>query len=89
MDKKGWFVEKFKLPSLPTIPTPCRVRCHHPDARKFYWSEVNKRSSASASTPGGWTRTEPETEGQEENLLLWPTIGAGSGDRYVKRLSSA
>ena len=55
----------------------------NPDARKFYWDEVNKALFSIGLDAWWMDTTEPETEGQEENILLGHKLAAGSGDRYV------
>src|SRR5258708_38983858 len=84
MDKKGWFVEKFKFAKPPYhTDAMAAYDATSPEARKFYWSEVNKALFSIGLDAWWMDTTEPETEGQEENLLLGHKIAAGSGDRYV------
>jgi len=84
MDKKGWFVEKFKYAKPPYhTDAMAAYDATNPKARKFYWSEVNKALFSIGLDAWWMDTTEPETEGQEENLLLGHKIAAGSGDRYV------
>jgi alpha-D-xyloside xylohydrolase len=84
MDKKGWFVEKFKYAKPPYhTDAMAAYDATSPEARKFYWSEVNKGLFSIGVDAWWMDTTEPETEGQEENLLLGHKIAAGSGDRYV------
>ena len=84
MDKQGWFVDKFKFAKPPYHTDGMAVYdASNPDARKFYWDQVNK-SLFSIGIDAWWMdTTEPETEGQEENILLGHKIAAGSGDRFV------
>jgi alpha-D-xyloside xylohydrolase len=84
MDKRGWFVDKFKFAKPPYHTDGMAVYdATDPDARKFYWDQVNK-SLFSIGLDAWWMdTTEPETEGQEENVLLGHQLHAGSGDRYV------
>jgi alpha-D-xyloside xylohydrolase len=84
MDKQGWFVDKFKFAKPPYHTDGMAVYdATNPDARKFYWDQVNK-SLFSIGFDAWWMdTTEPETEGQEENILLGHKLAAGSGDRYV------
>jgi alpha-D-xyloside xylohydrolase len=84
MDKQGWFVDKFKFAKPPYHTDGMAVYdATSPEARKYYWDQVNK-SLFSIGLDAWWMdTTEPETEGQEENILLGHKLAAGSGDRYV------
>jgi len=84
MEKQGWFVDKFKFAKPPYHTDGMAVYdATNPEARKFYWDQVN-RSLFSIGLDAWWMdTTEPETEGQEENIQLGHKLAAGSGDRYV------
>jgi alpha-D-xyloside xylohydrolase len=84
MEKQGWFVDKFKFAKPPYHTDGMAVYdATSPDARKYYWDQVNQ-SLFSIGLDAWWMdTTEPETEGQEENILLNHQTAAGSGDRYV------
>ena len=60
-----------------------------PEARKYYWDEVNKGLFSIGLDAWWMDTTEPETEGQEENILLDHKLAAGSGNRYVNAISSS
>jgi alpha-D-xyloside xylohydrolase len=84
MEKKGWFVDKFKFAKPPFHTDAMAV--YDPtsaEARKFYWDEVNKGLFSIGADAWWMDTTEPETEGQEENIQLGHKLAAGSGDRYV------
>ena len=84
MDKKGWFVDKFKYAKPPYHTDAMAVYdATNPEARKYYWDEVNKGLFSIGADAWWMDTTEPETEGQEENILLNHKIAAGSGNRYV------
>ena len=84
MDKQGWFVDKFKFAKPPYHTSGMAVYdATNPDARKFYWDQVNKGLFSLGLDAWWMDTTEPETEGQEENILLNHKLFAGSGDRYV------
>ena len=84
MDKEGWFVDKFKFAKPPYHADGMAVYdATNPDARKFYWDQVNKALFTIGLDAWWMDTTEPETEGQEENILLGHKLAAGSGDRYV------
>ncbi len=53
------------------------------EARKYYWDLVNKGLFSIGADAWWMDTTEPETEGQEENILLDHKLAAGSGNRYV------
>jgi len=84
MQNKGWFVDKFKYAKPPYHTNSMAVYdATSPAARKYYWDEVN-RGLFSIGLDAWWMdTTEPETEGQEENILLNHKLAAGSGNRYV------
>jgi alpha-D-xyloside xylohydrolase len=84
MQKEGWFVDKFKYAKPPYHTDAMAVYdATNPEARKFYWSEVNKALFSIGIDAWWMDTTEPETEGQEDNILLGHKLAAGSGNRYV------
>jgi alpha-D-xyloside xylohydrolase len=84
MQSKGWFVDKFKYAKPPYHTDAMAVYdATSPEARKYYWDEVNKGLFSIGADAWWMDTTEPETEGQEENILLNHTLAAGSGNRYV------
>jgi alpha-D-xyloside xylohydrolase len=84
MDKQGWFIDKFKYAKPPYHTDAMAVYdASNPDARKFYWDQVNQSLFKIGLDAWWMDTTEPETEGQEENIQLGHKIAAGSGDRYV------
>ncbi len=84
MDKRGWFVDKFKFAKPPYHTSGMAVYdATNPEARKYYWQLMDK-ALFNIGVDAWWLdTTEPETEGQEENILLGHKLAAGSGDRYV------
>jgi alpha-D-xyloside xylohydrolase len=84
MQNKGWFVDKFKYAKPPYHTDAMAVYdATSPEARKYYWDEVNKGLFSIGLDAWWMDTTEPETEGQEENILLGHRLAAGSGNRYV------
>lgn len=84
MQKKGWFVDKFKYAKPPYHQDAMAVYdATSAEARKFYWDEVNKGLFSIGVDAWWMDTTEPETEGQEENILLDHKLAAGSGNRYL------
>jgi alpha-D-xyloside xylohydrolase len=84
MESKGWFVDKFKYAKPPYHADAMAVYdATSPEARKYYWDLVNKGLFSIGADAWWMDTTEPETEGQEENILLNHKLAAGSGNRYV------
>jgi alpha-D-xyloside xylohydrolase len=84
MESKGWFVDKFKFAKPPYHTNAMAVYdATSPEARKYYWDLVNKGLFSIGADAWWMDTTEPETEGQEENILLNHKLAAGSGNRYV------
>src|SRR3984957_3072518 len=84
MQNKGWFVDKFKYAKPPYHTDAMAVYdATSPEARKYYWDQVNKGLFSIGLDAWWMDTTEPETEGQEENILLNHRLAAGSGNRYV------
>ena len=84
MNSKGWFVDKFKYAKPPYHTDAMAVYdATSPEARKYYWDLVNKGLFSIGADAWWMDTTEPETEGQDENILLNHKLAAGSGNRYV------
>ena len=84
MDKRGWFVDKFKFAKPPYHTAGMAVYdATNPEARKCYWQQMDKALFDIGLDAWWLDTTEPETEGQEENVLLHHKLAIGSGDRYV------
>jgi alpha-D-xyloside xylohydrolase len=84
MDRQGWFVDKFKYAKPPYHTEGMALYdATHPEARKFYWDKVNQGLFSIGADAWWMDTTEPETEGQEENILLNHKLAAGSGNRYL------
>jgi alpha-D-xyloside xylohydrolase len=84
MDKRGWFVDKFKFAKPPYHTAGMAVYDPtNPEARKYYWSLMEKGLFNIGIDAWWLDTTEPETEGQEENILLGHKLSIGSGDRFV------
>jgi alpha-D-xyloside xylohydrolase len=84
MESKGWFVDKFKFAKPPYHANGMAVYdATSPEARKYYWDLVNKGLFSIGADAWWMDTTEPETEGQEENIVLNHRLAAGSGNRYV------
>src|SRR5437868_4425026 len=84
MDKRGWFVDKFKFAKPPYHTAGMAVfDATNPEARKYYWQLMDKALFNIGIDAWWLDTTEPETEGQEENILLHHKLAIGSGDRYV------
>ncbi len=84
MDRRGWFVDKFKFAKPPYHTAGMAVYdATSPEARKFYWKQM-ETALFNIGIDAWWLdTTEPETEGQEENILLGHKLAIGSGNRFV------
>ena len=83
-EKQGWFVDKFKFAKPPYHTDAMAVYdATNPDARKFYWNQVDQGLFKIGADAWWMDTDEPETEGLEENILLGHKLAIGSGDRYV------
>jgi alpha-D-xyloside xylohydrolase len=84
LDKRGWFIDKFKFAKPPYhTDAMAAYDASNPEARKFYWDQVDKNLFKLGVDAWWMDTTEPETEGQEENIQLGHKLAIGSGDRYV------
>jgi len=84
MDKRGWLVEKFKYAKPPYHTDGMAVYdATNPEARKYYWDLMDKGLFKLGADAWWLDTTEPETEGQEDNILLGHKLAMGSGNRYV------
>lgn len=84
MEKRGWFVDKFKFAKPPYHTAGMAVYdATDPEARQYYWKLMEKALFDIGIDAWWLDTTEPETEGQEENILLGQKLAIGSGDRYV------
>ena len=84
MEKRGWFVDKFKYAKPPYHTNAMAVYdASNPEARTYYWNLIDK-GLFNIGIDAWWMDTvEPETEGQEDNILLNHKLSIGSGNRYV------
>ena len=84
MDQRGFFIERTAIPHLPYHQQGMAAYDPtNPEARKYYWGLMNK-ALFNIGVDAWWLdTTEPESEGQEESILLGHKIFAGSGDRYA------
>src|SRR5664279_849262 len=83
-EKKGWFIDKFKFAKPPYHTDAMAVYdASNPEARKFYWDQVDKGLFKIGADAWWMDTNEPETEGLEENIQLGHKLAIGSGDRYV------
>ncbi len=84
MEKQGWFIDKFKFAKPPYHTDGMAVYdATSAPARKFYWEQVDKGLFSIGLDAWWMDTTEPETEGQEDNIQIGHKLAAGSGDRYV------
>ncbi len=84
MDRQGWFIDRTKFASPPYHADQMAVYdATNPDARKYYWGLMNDALFKIGVDAWWLDTTEPETENQEENILLGHKLFIGSGDRYA------
>src|SRR5450432_2331244 len=84
MDQHGFFIERFKFAKPPYHQQGMAAYDPtNPEARKYYWDLMDK-ALFNIGVDAWWLdTTEPETEGQEESILLGHKLFIGSGDRYA------
>jgi alpha-D-xyloside xylohydrolase len=84
MDRRGFFIERTKLAKPPYHAQGMAVYDPtNPEARKYYWDLMDKGLFKIGADAWWLDTTEPETEGQEENILLDHELFIGSGNRYA------
>lgn len=84
MDRRGFFIERTKVAKPPYHANAMAVYDPtNPEARKYYWNLMDKALFKIGVDAWWLDTTEPETEGQEENILLRHKLFIGSGDRYA------
>jgi alpha-D-xyloside xylohydrolase len=84
MESQGWFVDRFKFAKPPYHTSGMAVYdATNAGARKFYWDKLNEGLFSLGADAWWMDTTEPETEGQEENILLEHKLSAGSGNRLL------
>lgn len=84
MDRRGFFIDRTKVAHLPFHAKGMAVYDPtNPAARKYYWDLMNTHLFKLGIDAWWLDTTEPETEGQEENILLNHKLFIGSGNRYA------
>ena len=82
MDRRGYFIDRTKTrayhPAGMAVYDPT-----NPDARAYYWNLIDKALFQIGADAWWLDTTEPETEGREENLMLYNKLAIGSGARYA------
>jgi alpha-D-xyloside xylohydrolase len=88
MEKRGWFVDFFKYAKPPYHTDKMAVYdATNPEARKYYWGLMDKGLFKLGADAWWLDTTEPETEGQEDNIQIGHTLAMGSGNRFVNLFS--
>jgi alpha-D-xyloside xylohydrolase len=84
MEKRGWFIDKFKYAKPPYHTAGMAIYdATNSEARAYYWELMNK-ALFGIGIDAWWLDTvEPETEGQQDNILLDHKLAIGSGNRYL------
>jgi alpha-D-xyloside xylohydrolase len=81
-DKNGWFVAKTKQAGFHPLGQAL-YDATNPDARAQYWANINT-ALFQKGVDAWWLDTdEPETEGQQDNILVDHKLHVGSGARYA------
>jgi alpha-D-xyloside xylohydrolase len=84
MDRRGFFIDRTKVAKPPHHAGGMAVYDPtNPEARKYYWNLMDEALFKIGVDAWWLDTTEPETEGQEENILLGHKLFAGSGDQYA------
>jgi alpha-D-xyloside xylohydrolase len=82
MDSKGFFVDRTK--SKAYHPQGMAVYdATNPAAQSYYWNLVDNSLLKIGADAFWMDTTEPETEGQEENVLTYNKLAIGNGARYA------
>jgi alpha-D-xyloside xylohydrolase len=82
MDRRGFFIAHNVVGNDIHPQGQALYDAYNPAARAYYWSLLDKLFAIGADA--WWLDTdEPETEGQETNLLVNHTVAIGSGARYL------
>ena len=82
MDKKGFFIAKTKVAGFHPAGQAL-YDAFNPEARKYYWNLMDKALFDIGVDAWWLDTTEPETEGQETNILVNHKTYLGSGARYA------
>jgi alpha-D-xyloside xylohydrolase len=82
MERRGYFIEKTKVAGFHPLGMAV-YDATNAAARHYYWSLVDKALFRLGADAWWMDTTEPETEGQQENILLGHKLATGSGDRYA------
>jgi alpha-D-xyloside xylohydrolase len=84
MEQHGYFIDKTKVAHPPFHALGMAVYDPtNPAARKYYWDLMNQHLFKLGIDAWWLDTTEPETEGQEESILLGHKLYIGSGNRYA------
>ena len=81
MDKRGFFIDRTKAEAFHPKGTAV-YDAFNPEARKYYWNLIDNSLFKIGADAWWMDTTEPETEGQEENLLEYNKVAAGNGAKY-------
>jgi len=82
MNRRGYFIDRTKVEG--THPAGMALYdASNPQARAYYWEQMNKALFRIGADAWWLDTTEPSTSGQEANILLRNQIAIGSGARYA------
>ncbi len=82
MEHRGFFIDKTKVGRFHPAGAAL-YDAFNPDARKYYWTLLDTALFRRGVDAWWLDTTEPETEGQETNVLVRNRTALGSGARYA------
>jgi alpha-D-xyloside xylohydrolase len=80
MDKRGYFIDRTKAEAFHPKGTAV-YDAFNPEARSYYWNLIDNSLFKTGADAWWMDTTEPETEGQEENLLEYNKVAGQNGAR--------
>jgi alpha-D-xyloside xylohydrolase len=82
MDKRGYFIDRTMVGGFHPLGNAL-YDAFNPEARKYYWSLIDK-SLFQIGADAWWLDTdEPETEHRETSILVTNKVALGNGARYA------
>jgi alpha-D-xyloside xylohydrolase len=82
MDKKGFFIDRTRTADFHPAGSAL-YDATNPEARKYYWSLIDKSLFEIGADAWWQDTTEPETEHREDSVMVTNHVFAGNGARYA------
>jgi alpha-D-xyloside xylohydrolase len=82
MDKKGFFIDRTRTADFHPAGSAL-YDATNPEARKYYWSLIDKSLFKIGADAWWQDTTEPETEHREDSVMVTNHVFAGNGARYA------